>query len=785
LAISFESQDAMAEDLAGRTADPDVPRSLGLLLRELRRRALLTQEELAERSGVSVSTIAGVEAGRVRRPRGSSLRLLADALGVTGEDRARLTGDFRLVSPEPAMVHVSIMPVPAQLPPAVAGFAGRGPHLEQLDALMGTVADDAGSTRIAVISGTAGVGKTVLAVHWARRVADRFPDGQLYVNLRGFDPDGQAMEAAEALLGFLDALRVPHHQLLPTLDARVALYRSLMTGRRMLVVLDNARDSAHVRSLLPASPGCLVLVTSRNQLSGLAATHGAHRVAVDLLTFVEARQMLRNRLGAGRVDAEPAAVAQVITCCARLPLALAIVAARAAAHPGFSLATIAGELTNADGRLDSLSTDDRHTNLPAVFSWSYRTLSPESARLFRLLGLHPGNDISAPAAASLAALTVTWTRPLLTELTNIQLLTEHLPGRYTFHDLLRLYAAVLAERTDSSRERADATRRVLDHYLHTGCAAGRLLQPSRQPIVLSPPSTAVTPERLADHQAALAWYDAEHEVLLAILGHAERCRYDRHVWQLAWTMFDYLDRRGQWQYQASTQQAALTAAARSHDQQAEALAHRLHARALIWLGDLDNARTHLRHAHDLCIQIGDQAGQADTLLHQASMHGRAGDFRQALDRAQQALDLHRTTGHRAGYALALNAVGWYHGRLGDYPRALAFCKPSLAEFQQIDDPDGEGDAWDSLGYMYHHLGDHARAIGAYRNAIELYRSLGNDFNVAIVLIRLGDTRHTVGDLDAARTHWREALRTLDELQHPQADEVRARLATDACPAQPS
>ncbi|MFC6020676.1 ATP-binding protein [Plantactinospora solaniradicis] len=769
----------MTEDLAGRAADLDAQRSLGPLLRRFRRRALLTQEELAERSGVSVSTIAGVETGRVRRPRGSSLRLLADALGVTDEDRAQLIGDVRLANPEPEMSNVAIMPVPAQLPPAVAGFAGRGSHLEQLGVLMSTVADDdAGSTRIAVISGTAGVGKTALAVHWAHRIADRFPDGQLYVNLRGFDPDGQAMEAAEAVLGFLDALRVPPHQLPPTLDTRVALYRSLMAGRQMLVLLDNARASAHVRPLLPASSGCLVLVTSRHQLSGLVATHAAHQVALDLLTFAEARQMLVNRLGAGRVDDESDAVEQIIECCVRLPLALAIVAARAAARPGFSLVTVAGELACADRRMDSLTTDDRHTDVPAVFSWSYRALSPEAARLFRLLGLHPGADISAPAAASLAALHIARTRSLLAELTNIQLLTEHLPGRYTFHDLLRVYAADLTRRTEPSQERIDTTRRILDHYLHTGYTAARLLQPSRQPIALASPSSGVTPERLADHQAALDWCDAEREAILSVLSHAERCGYDRQVWQVAWTVFDYLDRRGQWQYQASTQQFAMNAAARCHDRQAEALAHRLHARALIWLGDLDDAHTHLRHALDLCVQIGDQTGQADTLLHHASLHGRAGDFVQALHRAQQALDLHRTTGHRAGYGLALNAVGWYHGRLGDYPRALAYCEAALIEFQQIDDPDGEGDAWDSLGYAYHHLGDHAQAISAYRNAIELYRSLGNEFNVAIVLIRLGDTRHATGDLDTARAHWREALGTLDELQHPHADEVRDRLATD-------
>ncbi|MEU5261355.1 BTAD domain-containing putative transcriptional regulator [Amycolatopsis sp. NPDC021455] len=325
--------------------------------------------------------------------------------------------------------------VPAQLPADVAGFAGRRAEIARLDELA--------AERVITVSGTAGVGKTALTVHWAHRVRARFPDGQLYVNLRGFDRSGQATDPAEATRLLLDGLGVPAARVPAGLDGRAALYRSLLAGRRMLVVLDNARDAEQVRPLLPGTAGCLVLVSSRTTLTGLVAAHGARLLPLDLLSHAEARQLLAARLGRTRTDAEPAAVAGIVTACERLPLALAIAAARAAARPRLRLAVLARELRDARSRLSALSGDDPGTDLHSVLSWSYAALSPGARRLFRLLGASPGPDVTVAAAASLAGIPADRVEPLLAELTLANVLTEQAPGHYSCHALLRGYAAAV------------------------------------------------------------------------------------------------------------------------------------------------------------------------------------------------------------------------------------------------------------------------------------------------------------------------------------------------------
>jgi tetratricopeptide (TPR) repeat protein len=629
---------------------------------------------------------------------------------------------------------------------------------------------------ISALAGTAGVGKTALAVHWAHRARDQFPDGQLYVNLRGFDPGGQAMAPAEALRGFLNALEVSPQRIPVGLDAQAALYRSLLAGRRMLVVLDNARDPGQVRPLLPGEPGCLVLVTSRNRLTGLVAVEGAHPLTLDLLGVEEARELLAARLGADRVAAEAQAVEDVIASCARLPLALAIVAARAATHPKFGLAALAGELRQARGGLAALAGgDDPHSDLRAVFSWSYHTVGAEAARLFRLLGVHPGPEISPPAAASLTGRPVEQTRALLAELARANLVTEHTPGRYSFHDLLRAYATEQAHMHDSDDERRAATRRLLDHYLHTAHTAARLLNPPRDPITPTPPEHGVTPEHPADHQQALAWFAAEHPVLLAAVDHAAATGFDTHTWQLAWTLVEFLERRGHWHDWAATQQAAVAAARRLPDPSAEASAHRLLARAYTRLGRHDEAHTQLRQALDVYGQTGDQAGQAYAHTNLAAEWARQGRHAEALEHARRALDLFRATGHQRGQAQALNSIGWWHAHLGDHQQALASCQQALILLRELGDRTGEADTWDSIGYANHHLGHHHEAITCYHHALDLYRDLGDRYDEAETLTSLGETHHAAGDPNAARDAWRHALIILDDLDHPDADHVRARL----------
>jgi DNA-binding SARP family transcriptional activator/tetratricopeptide (TPR) repeat protein len=671
--------------------------------------------------------------------------------------------------------------VPAQLPGDVPGFAGRTAHLARLDAVLATAAADAPTAVvITAVSGTAGVGKTALAVRWAHRVADRFPDGQLYVNLRGFDPGGLLVQPAAAVRGFLDALGVPAERIPADLDAQAALYRSLLAGRRMLVVIDNARDADHARPLLPGSPTALAVVTSRNQLTPLVAADGAHPLSLDILTHEEARELLARRIDPARIAAEPEAAEEIITACARLPLALALVAARAATHPNFPLAALATELAVVGDRTSRLDANDVFAQVRAVFSWSYTTLAPAAARLLRLLGLHPGPEFSAAAAASLTGAPPAEARHLLTELISAGMLTEHTPGRCGFHDLLRVYATDLTQTVDRDEERRAATTRLLDHYTHSAHAADLLLNHARDPIQipLTPPAPGATPEHFTNLPAALAWLNAEHRVLLAAQRLAAEAGHNTHTWQLAWALDTFLDRRGHWHDWAGTWQTGLVAADHLGDLTALAHAHRHLAHARNLLGDYDDAHTRLHRALDLLAKAGDLVGQAHTHMTLGNLWARQDRLDRALDHAQQALTLFLAAGYRRGQAQALNAVGWSHVLLGDHNRALTYCRQALTLHRQAGDRDGEAATWDSLGYAHHHLHHHTEAVDCYQNALTRYRDLGGDrYQEFATLLRLGDTHHAAGKPDAARTAWTAALHILADLDHPSADIARAKLNT--------
>ncbi|MDX6212007.1 MAG: hypothetical protein QOF82_1094, partial [Frankiales bacterium] len=673
--------------------------------------------------------------------------------------------------------------VPAQLPLQIGAFTGRAGALAQLDQVLADPAGRPAAVVISAVFGTPGVGKTALAVHWAHRVAGQFPDGQLYVNLRGFDSSGPAMTPAEGLRGFLDALAVPPQRIPADLGAQAALFRSTLAGKRVLVVLDNARDAEQVRPLLPGTPGCLVLVTSRNQLTSLVAAEGAHAVALDLLTVEEARQLLAARIGAGRIAAEPEAVSEIIARCARLPLALAIIAARAAAHPGFPLAALTHELRNAqDGRdaLDALDGGDAAMNVQAVFSWSYQTLGTDAARLFRLLGLHPGPDFATSAAASLAGIPVERARPLLAELIRVSLVTEHIPGRFSFHDLLRSYATGQAHALCTEDERRVAVHRMLDHYLHTAHTASMILNPARYLVALAPARPGVTVDGLAGYPQALAWFTAEHAVLEAAIGSVSDTEFAAWSWQLAWTLTNFLDRRGHWRELAQIQRTALAVAQRLGDLRGQAHARHSLALACSRLGHHDDACTHLQHALDLFGALGDRIGEAHThwfCSHVAEQRARP---LEALNHAQQALGLYRLAGHRAGHAATLNAVGWYHARLGNYRQALADCEQALDLQRDLGDRYNEASTWGSLGYAHHHLGNLQQAIDCYQHSLSLMRAVGYRHDEAELLLNLGDTHHAAGDTAPARDAWQQALEILDQLGHPNAGQIRARLhALDA------
>jgi DNA-binding SARP family transcriptional activator len=421
-------------------------------------------------------------------------------------------------------------PLPRQLPPATACFTGRSAELAALSRMMGQVTP--GAVRIVAVDGTAGVGKTALVVRWAHQVADAFPDGQLYVDLRGFDVTGSPLSPVEAIRGILDAFFVPAQHVPAQAWAQSALYRSLTSGRRMLVLLDNARDSEQVRQLLPGFPGCMVVATSRIQLTDLVAAEGASHLTLDQLTVAEARALLVRRLGAERCAADPAAVTELIHRCARLPLALSIASAQAICQPHLPLSVLAARLRDVRHLLDALSADQQGSDVRAVFCGSYRQLSDPGARMFRLLGVHPGPDISTRAAASLAGLPLQEARNVLAELTRAHLLAQHRLDRFAFHHLLRSYALDQARTPDGRADRRAALPRVLDHYLHTARAAAALLDPGRDPLTLPDPRAGVVPERLADGAQALNWLEAEHTVLLAVLDLAARSGFDRHAQQI-------------------------------------------------------------------------------------------------------------------------------------------------------------------------------------------------------------------------------------------------------------
>ncbi len=673
-------------------------------------------------------------------------------------------------------------PLPAQLPHRIPDFTGRDAELGRLDALV-TRDDPGAAIVITVITGTAGVGKTALAVHWAHRIGDRYPDGQLYVNLRGFDPTGTAVAPAEAIRGFLDAFGVTPPQIPLSLQAQAALYRSLLAGRRVLILLDNAAEEDQIRPLLPGSPGCLVIVTSRNELRGLIVTEGAHPVDLDLMSTAEARQLLSRRAGESRVLAELPAADDIIALCARLPLALMLVAARAAAHPGFRLAALAAELRDAGGSLDAFSGQDQATNVRAVFAWSYLRLSTPARRLFRLLGLHYGPDIGTPAVASLAGMAREQIRPALAELARAHLVTERVPGRFAFHDLLRAYAAELAGAHDSDDYRRAARRRMLDHYLYSAYRADELLSQFRdRPFTLAGAEAGVVPERPADQKQALAWFESEHAVLVTALRQATG--FDVHTWQLAWALKPYFGYQGHWRDWRSTQRAAVDAARRLSNQPAEALSLRLLGAAFLSLGHYDEAHVHLRHALGLFRELGDETGQAETTLQFAALLERQARYPEALDYTRQALDLFRAAGHHAGEARALNAEGWFCAQLGDYARALTCCQQALDLQREAGDVAGQAETSDSLGYTYRLLGHGSESVICYQQAIDLFNECGDRYNEADSLVSLGDAHQAFGDAHAAQFAWQCALAILDQIGHPDADRVRARMRQTGEPVAP-
>lgn len=652
-------------------------------------------------------------------------------------------------------------PVPRQLPVRHGQFVGRQSELDQLATLLGVAAPASGTVVITAIAGTAGIGKTALAMHWAHHIADRFPDGQLHVNLRGFDPQAP-VEPSQALHGFLEALGVVPSGIPSDLDARAALYRSLVADRRLLIMLDNAATADQVRPLLPNAPTCLVIVTSRNDLEGLIVREGANRIALDVLTDSDARDLLAQRIGPDRLAAEPEAASALIDLCARLPLALSIVAARAANHPFASLVRQLGDERN---RLDVLNLGDPDLDIRAVFSWSYRVLSPEAARLFRLLGLHPGPDIDHHVCA------VLMDRAPITELTTANLLDEYRPDRFRFHDLLRTYAAECAARDEPPSERLTAIRHMIDYYLATATFADFRIMPCRDGLVRTEPVSAGLPV-ISTVSDAMDWFIAENDTLLAMIKLAIEHGFDAHVDQLAWACDTFLGRAGQRHERVAVNRLALDAARRSADLAAQIRNLWSLSRTIARMGNFAEAAECLAEATDLNQTLGDEYHQIAIHLAYVQLLDIQKRHAEAINPAQRALDLVQHTPSQMYLADALTAVSWDQAWLGRGVEVLSSCERALEIYSGIGHPEGNAYALHALGFIHQELGDHAQAIRCWKRSIEINRELGARYWEAVVLDHLGGAYHALGDRRRAQLTWRRAFDILDTLCHPDAEAIK-------------
>lgn len=672
---------------------------------------------------------------------------LAEQLGTDPNPAVRdLHQKILAAAPELAIPTTS-EPVPRQLPPAPTWFTGRDSELATLTSGLGD------TMSVFALGGAGGIGKTWLALHWAHQHLDRFPDGQLFVDLRGFSPDSDPLDPLTALRGFLDALGVDTASIGGGVDEHAARYRSQITGKRMLILLDNAATADQIVPLLPGTPSCTVLFTSRTILTTLLTRHGARHLNLDVLSSAEAQSLLVRRLGHARVAAEPDVVAELIRRCGGYPLALGVMASRAQAHPQVPLADFAAELHLVG--LEALDDADPVASLPAVLSWSLRGLTVEQRTVFALLGVVTGPDIGLLAAASLTNLAPSRVRTVLRDLVDASLVQRRTHGRYAMHDLIRAYAATAAQDL-ATDVRELALDRVLDYYTRTAHTADHLLNPLRTPIELDSPVPGAQSPPLADTDAALDWFDVEHHALLA----AQRTAavHGRHliVWQIAWALATFHYRRGHVHDDLAVWQFAVASAEYLPDPTAGIFIHRFLGRAQTRVGHHEAATEQLYQA--LALAGGhDRTQEAHTQHELAVLWEWRGDNRRALEHARHALNLYRELDNPVREADALNAVGWFSASLGEYDTAREHCAAALALHRNNGNTEGEAVTLDSLGYIAHLSGNHRQAIDHYRQSVALFRALGHTYEVGNTLANLGRPHAALGEGERARTVWQEAL----------------------------
>jgi len=664
---------------------------------------------------------------------------LAEDLGTDPGEAVRLV-QRRILAADPALlVPAPLAPpaspvstrVPRQLPAPPASFVGRRDEVSRLDA-------NGEAAAITVLTGAGGMGKTWLALHWADRVVDRFPDGQLFVDLRGFSPDAAPMDPAIAVCGFLDALGVPPGRIPAAPHARIALFRSLVADRRLLILLDNARDTTQVTPLLPGGGSCAVLITSRDDLAGLVVTGGARTMPVDCFDDDEARDVLGRFVQPHQVHADPAAMVALVRHCAGLPLALGIVGARAARHPRFPLANLAAEFADETERLDAFEVDGVAGNLRAVIACSYRALGPEAARTFRLPGCAFGPDISVAAAARLVDRSEARTRGSLRELERVHLVEQHEPGRYRTHDLVRLYARHV---TPGELEPA-AVEGLLDFYVEE--AARRTT---------------------GDVQWRTSWLSEEYDNLIAAGDLVADRGWHDHTWRLANALWYFRYTRGHGGDWAASLERALTAAVVVGNEPGEAATVKNLGAAYFWNGRLDDAVRCFHRALDLNIRLGDQRSAAAAANNLGVVHMRLGRHEQALAHYRDSVHRHERAGSLVTHCGVLGNMAMVLAKLGDVDAAVAHCEQALLLHRESGVDNGAGHSLGSLGVVWRIGGRLDRSLDLLRRSLVVLREAEDRTGECEILNEIGETLRRQGDLVNAAAAYEQVLAQAETMEN--------------------
>ncbi|GLZ29821.1 SARP family transcriptional regulator [Lentzea sp. NBRC 105346] len=699
-------------------------------------------------------------------------KLLIDELGIEPGPELRQLHEQLLVGrhdpqPEPAASAF----VPAQLPHDVRDFTGRDAELDRLREIFAESRDHA--PVLVTITGSGGVGKTALAVRFAHGVAARFPDGQLHVDLRGFDASSPPLQPAGALHQLLQSLGVPSERIPDDVSAKAALYRSVLAGKRVLVLLDNARLAEQVRPLLPGRSASMVLVTSRNQLGGLVARDGAHSITLGTLTDDEGLALLGSVVGAQKVADEPKAAERLVELCGHLPLALRIAAERAVTRPHLTLTDMADDLADEHGRLNVLATgDDEDTAVRAAFSWSYLALKPDAARMFRLIGLHPGAELGVGAAAALAGTPVARARVLLDVLTGGHMLEEVARGRFRMHDLLRLYATELADTEESAQGRHDALTRLLGWYLGNADRAGSIISPPDHPRLAEIDEST---SDLTTHEEAFGWCTTELPNLVAVSRMALEQGEDGPAWQIPLALWNFLIMSSALSEWNETYRIAEQAAERSGNRLAQSYA--IHGQGLATFRQQRFAESLELFDRALAIrrEIGDREGEAWSLTGLGMAYGGLRRFDLAVARFEAAVTGHLEERSWFGEAATRLFLSDALREGGQYESSLRSARAALTLFTDNGAVHGKGMALNGVGRAFRRLGQLVEAMEHFRQALALMKMLGDRKSQAEALHGLGEASYASGQPAVARTYLLDALSIYEDYDHPATPEVRALL----------